>query len=319
MSNIKFSQKNNLIVKHKNGDYFSKDLELFKEHCPGHPLNTELSKANKFSYARLDGLMLSELLEIITIEEILENREQEKQSEPEPRTESEIISLLVKHFGLDEKDLKALSQIIPLLVTKTDEEIISAVSVLLGEDPEADKIEGENPDKTIPSGNNTTYNDRLAAYIERYGEDYVLASVEDVAIMFQFLKFPMPDPQNESHFHLKDLVGVKFSDLPFSKPNEEESIALLYKKGTKDSLEEQKAPDASDNKTEQPVAQPIERDNVNKFTKRILDAKTIAEVEAILKEDIEGGERSTVQKAGLKQIEKLKAVTPEENPDKKKD
>ena len=228
MKKISFQEKNNLIVKHKNGDYFSKDLELFKKHCPGHVLYNELAKANKFSYARLDGLMLSYLLDIVSIEEILENRSQEKQPEPEPRTENEIKTLLIEQCGLDEADLEALSGIIPLWLDKTDEEIISAVKKLLGEGP----IKGDE----IGDGGQ----------------------------------------------------GEETGDgTPGSQASGE------------------KAP-----------LQPIERDNVKKFTQRINEATTIQTVEAILKEDKEGGERSTVQNAGQKRIERLKAS--QDDPEGKK-
>lgn len=223
MKKISFQEKNNLIVKHKNGEYFSKDLELFKKHCPGHALNNELAKANKFSYARLDGLMFSYLLDIVSIEDILENRMQEKQPEPEPRTEDEIRNILIEQFELDEADLEALSEIIPLWLKKTDEEIISAVKKLLGEKT----IQGEETgdgDQEEQTGNGTL---------------------------------------------------------------------------------SEKAP-----------LQPVARDNVKKFTQRINEATTIQAVEAILKEDKEGGERSTVQNAGQKRIEILKV--PQEDPDGKK-
>lgn len=294
MKKISFQEKNNLIVKHKNGEYFSKDLELFKKHCPGHALNNELAKANKFSYARLDGLMLSYLLDVVSIEDIMENRTQEKQPKLEPRTEDEIRTLLIEQFELDEADLEALSEIIPLWLDKTDEEIISAIKKLLGEIT----IQGEGTgdgiqEKTDISETEDTFENRIAAYKQRYGEDYTLSSAEDVAVMFQFLKLPMPDPQDESHLKLADFVGKKVSELSFFKPTKDiVNVALAL------------------------PTQPIERDNVNKFTKRIADATTIEEVEAILKEDKEGGERSTVQKAGLKRIEILKA--PQEDPDGKK-
>lgn len=237
MKKISFQEKNNLIVKHKNGEYFSKDLELFKKHCPGHSLNNELAKANKFSYARLDGLMLSYLLDVVSIEDILENRTQEKQPELEPRTEDEIRTLLIEQFELDEADLEALSEIIPLWLDKTDEEIISAVRKLLGEKT----IQGEG------SGDGD------------------------------------------------------------------------QGKGTGDGdLEEQTGDGTSGSQEsgEKTPLQPVERDNVKKFTQRINEATTIQDVEAILKEDKEGGERSTVQNAGLKRIEILKA--PQDDPDGKK-
>ena len=229
MKKISFQNKNNLIVKHKNGEYFSKDLELFKKHCPGHILNNELAKANKFSYARLDGLMLSYLLDVVSIEDILENRTQEKQPEPEPRTENEIKTLLIEQCGLDEVDLDALSEIISLWLDKSDEEIISAVKKLLGE-------------KTIQA--------------QGAGDDDPSREIED-------------DHQRDSSGDSDQ--GGQTGDIT--------SESQDFGEGSK--------------------SQHFERDNVTKFTKRIMEAQTITEVESILKEDKEGGERITVQNAGL--------------------
>ncbi|GHT63802.1 hypothetical protein FACS189451_10930 [Bacteroidia bacterium] len=78
MKNLSFSEKNNFIVKYKSGNCFSKDLELFKKYFPIHKLNNELARANSFTYDRLDGQMLYALLENISPEEILENREEKR-------------------------------------------------------------------------------------------------------------------------------------------------------------------------------------------------------------------------------------------------
>lgn len=228
MKKISFQEKNNLIVKHKNGEYFSKDLELFKKHCPGHPLNNDLAKANKFNFARLDGLMISFLLDFIGIEDILKNRLSVNEDLPEQKTEDEIRSLLVDQFELDEADLEALSGIIPLWVEKTDDEIVSAVKKLLGDKSVDDNIDGDD-------------------------------IVEEIEVT----------------------------------PLETETSDVTT------------------------ASQTIERDNVKKFTKRIGEAKTIEEVEAILKEDLEGGERLTVQNAGQKRIDILKASITESDSKKK--
>jgi chromosome segregation ATPase len=82
MKNLSFAEKNNFVIKHKNGKYFSKDLELFKKHFPIHRLNNELARANIYTHDRLDSQMLYVLLEKISPEEILENRI-EKEYPPE--------------------------------------------------------------------------------------------------------------------------------------------------------------------------------------------------------------------------------------------
>ena len=74
MNNLSFSQKNDLVVKYKDGKYFGRDLELFKKHCSANRLMNDLSRANAFTYDRLDSQMLYLLLDKISIEEILNNR-----------------------------------------------------------------------------------------------------------------------------------------------------------------------------------------------------------------------------------------------------
>jgi hypothetical protein len=82
MKKFSFTEKNNFIVKHKSGKQFSKDLELFKKYLPvNHRLSNDLSRANIHTFERLDGQMLYFLLDVISHEEILQNRE-EKPEEP---------------------------------------------------------------------------------------------------------------------------------------------------------------------------------------------------------------------------------------------
>jgi predicted RNase H-like nuclease (RuvC/YqgF family) len=77
MKKLSFTEKNNFIVKHKSGRHFSKDLELFKKYLPvNHRLSNDLARANTHTFERLDGQMLYVLLDIISPEEILENRKE---------------------------------------------------------------------------------------------------------------------------------------------------------------------------------------------------------------------------------------------------
>ena len=78
MNKLSFSQKNDLVVKHKGKKHFWKDLELFQKHYPSDRLMNDLAKANEFTFERLDGQMLYLLLDKVSIEEILSNREGEK-------------------------------------------------------------------------------------------------------------------------------------------------------------------------------------------------------------------------------------------------
>lgn len=143
MKKLTFAEKNDLIVKHKGAASFDRDLELFKKYYPAHSLLKDLARANSFSFARLDGQMLGLLLDVASIDEILENREKEPEKPIEPKTIEEIKQLLIKELGLDEKDLDALSKIILDWTTKSDDEILSAVKTLYGENKPAEVTSGE--------------------------------------------------------------------------------------------------------------------------------------------------------------------------------
>jgi hypothetical protein len=78
---MKFSEKNDFIVKHADGGEFHSDLELFKEHYPNDRLNHDLARANSITYRRLDGSMLLKLLDKVAPAEILAHRDATKKSE----------------------------------------------------------------------------------------------------------------------------------------------------------------------------------------------------------------------------------------------
>jgi len=80
MNKLSFSQKNDLVVKQKAKKHFGKDLELFQKHCPSDRLMNELARANEFTFERLDGQMLYELLDKVSIDEILKNRNEKNQN-----------------------------------------------------------------------------------------------------------------------------------------------------------------------------------------------------------------------------------------------
>lgn len=71
---LSFAEKNRLLVKHKNPEYFYKDLELFKKFYPGHKLNNDLANVTAFSKVRLSEQMLLLLLDKASIDEIQSNR-----------------------------------------------------------------------------------------------------------------------------------------------------------------------------------------------------------------------------------------------------
>jgi len=90
MNKLSFSQKNDLVVKHKEKKHFGKDLELFQKYFPSHRLMNDLARANAFSFEGLDGQMLYLLLDKVSMEDILKNREKKSvvSIEPQPTLEA---------------------------------------------------------------------------------------------------------------------------------------------------------------------------------------------------------------------------------------
>jgi hypothetical protein len=80
---MNFAEKNNFVIKHADSKEFFKDLELFKKHFPNDRLNHDLARANSITYQRLDGSMLFRLLDKISPDEILANRNPEEEKEKE--------------------------------------------------------------------------------------------------------------------------------------------------------------------------------------------------------------------------------------------
>ena len=84
MSKLTFAQKNDLVVKYKGKKYFGKDLALFQKHFSSNRLMNDLARANDFTFERLDGQMLYLLLDKVSMEEILTNRNQTADSANPP-------------------------------------------------------------------------------------------------------------------------------------------------------------------------------------------------------------------------------------------
>jgi hypothetical protein len=134
MNTLSFPQKNDLVVKHKSKEHFSKDLELFQKHFPSHRLMNDLARANEFTFDRLDGQMLYLLLEKIPMDEILKNRTEDEKKEVKkspsenppvstdpPASEDSSASLIppIDEKLIDEK-LKALEEKIESLQERND-------------------------------------------------------------------------------------------------------------------------------------------------------------------------------------------------------
>ncbi|KAA6348450.1 hypothetical protein EZS27_004050, partial [termite gut metagenome] len=79
-----FIKKNNFIVKHRSIEFFDRDLDLFHKHLPYSKLDMELRRVNSYNRLKLDEKMLFELLEKVTPEEVLQNREKKSERNPTP-------------------------------------------------------------------------------------------------------------------------------------------------------------------------------------------------------------------------------------------
>ena len=117
MNRLSFSQKNDLVVKYKSKKNFGKDLELFQKHLPSHRLMNELARANSFQFEALDGQMIYLLLEKLSIQEIVSNREEKPADEivttPAPVVEelkilNERIQALEDSKELNEDEIQSL-------------------------------------------------------------------------------------------------------------------------------------------------------------------------------------------------------------------
>lgn len=168
MKEITFAEKNSLIVKHHGKKYFYKDLELFKKHFPSHELNTELANANQFSTERLDGQMLNELLNIIGIDEILDNR-QDKEPEPTPeppevKTIDDVKAFLIAEFALTDKDFEIIGDdYLQFLTAKDDETIKTAIQKFATLHPETeDYNDNEGSDNGNDGDNDNVTSDNAA-------------------------------------------------------------------------------------------------------------------------------------------------------------
>ena len=102
---MKFTDKNDFIVKYSSVDHYDKDIELFKIHCKSSNLHYQLERVNSFNKKKLDGMMLNELLNKVSPDDILNNRvfktEEVSDGTTEGTTESnsELIKSLEKRIN----------------------------------------------------------------------------------------------------------------------------------------------------------------------------------------------------------------------------
>lgn len=228
---LSFAEKNRLLVKHKNPEYFYKDLELFKKLYPGHKLNNDLANVTAFSKVRLSEQMLLLLLDKASIDEIQSNRGIDP---PRELTYDERVEKVLSKYGesyiiKNTADLKDVAS----MLGHPEPESLSSYVALVGKpitdllfDPEDDEDGDDLDDENLDNNPNSLksmiieHNAKLSSYIEQYGLDHIFESKEDVEDMFKLTLWPMPNPQDETHLKLEDLIGQRFGDLAFSKPLE---------------------------------------------------------------------------------------------------
>jgi hypothetical protein len=125
---MKFTDKNDFIVKNKNGAFLRRDYDLFLKHCPNSRLHSELKHANSFNKGILDGHMLFELLDKVSAEEILKNREIKPVESEERVIETLDTAEAVSDFLKKESpDVEYPASVLETLTGKTEGEILNFI------------------------------------------------------------------------------------------------------------------------------------------------------------------------------------------------
>ncbi|SBV98331.1 hypothetical protein [uncultured Dysgonomonas sp.] len=198
MRKISFAEKNSLVIRHKNKKFFFKDLELFNKHFPSHALINELARANEFSYDRLDGQMLYELLSIVEMKEILENRTEKEQVKlPEStgvKTLDDVKTLLIEQLGLTEEDIEQIGEdYLQFLTTKDDEDIKVAVQKFVAALRPAKEGENENDnDGDSTAGENSSGDGTGGKALDTPVKEEIPKTVPEVAKSVKTAKVEIP-------------------------------------------------------------------------------------------------------------------------------
>ncbi|WP_352422252.1 hypothetical protein [Proteiniphilum sp.] len=148
---MEFTKKNDFIVKNKKEEYFQADLDMFKKNCPNSRLNDELKRLNSFNRSKIHGMILVELLDAASIEEILSNRLEsiDDTSEKQPQVIDTVEG--VKVIVAAEMDLELIEEdVFSHLTGKTEEEIRALIaltkgSIKLSKTPVENPIPDEHP------------------------------------------------------------------------------------------------------------------------------------------------------------------------------
>ena len=123
-----FTKKNDFVVRNKDAKHFEQDMKLFKEHCPTSRLYSDLKRSNKWNRTILDGHMLFELLDKVTPEEILKNREVKSEEPKKPNTVDSIddIKAIFIEAGVDMDNYE--DEMLTPVIGKTSDEIKAFIS-----------------------------------------------------------------------------------------------------------------------------------------------------------------------------------------------
>ncbi|MDU1892824.1 MAG: hypothetical protein E6767_19260 [Dysgonomonas sp.] len=236
MKKISFAEKNTLVVKHKSKKFFFKDLELFSKHCPSHALNNELAMANEFSYDRLDGQMLYELLSTIPIEVILQNRKEEATELPEPpkvKTVDDVKVFLISEFSFTDQDFDVIGEdYLQFLTSKEDVDIKIAIekftalrpTIIDDEDEDDGDENGENNEEGTQGPEDLDQGDGNAENLEQPEGEQVGEKPSDLGPPTIVAITPSESVNNESIE--KEVVDPKKESAPAGESSNK-------KKGTK--------------------------------------------------------------------------------------
>ena len=194
---MKFTEKNDFLVKHTSEEHFSKDRELFKTHCPNSRLHADLKRANSFNRKKLDGLMLYELLDKVSPEEILNNRSTETPEDNSSNLNSvEEVKTLFEGTSIDMDDFPDETLSVFIGLKKEDitpfVEFIDSIYALAPESIETiDKVKAIIEESGIP----------ISGTIEELALLLIGKTKEDILNMLTFAEVyysTFPKKENES-------------------------------------------------------------------------------------------------------------------------
>lgn len=316
MKKLTFSEINQFVSKHTNSESFSKDLELFKKHFPVHKLNADLARANQYSFEKLDGQMLVALLGVVPPEEILKNRESSiTEVVHQPKTSEEIKELLSTSLNLSKAFLDRMDDgQYQLLANYSESDLLDLIREIL-----------KNREQIVVSilKNSFGYTEEtIQAFPEEYVRQLIEAADSEAVVAIEKNRVENSKPTSleglkaflSVEFGLTEekLVNIPQETLDFFMQRTNSEIRIGYERL-------QDLPKPTSEKEEKQIVVEVVRDNVKAFQKRITDAKTSSEVEAILQEDNAGGARKGVQNFGAARLIELEATSTQSAQDKKKE